>query len=85
MRILGCMALSLVDDIVRPVVPIVFIRAHKVAGDRDELDLIDLHIHHHSGMDTGAIILEEDAETIAHLAKALNIPLCSTMHRILKK
>lgn len=85
MRILGCMALGLVDDIVRPVVPITHIRAHKVVDDRDELDLIDLHIHHHSGMETGAIILLEDAETIAHLAKELGIPLCSTLHTILEK
>lgn len=79
------MALSLVDDIVRPIEPITHIRAHKVVDDRDELDLIDLHIHHRSGMQTGSIILEEDAETIAHLAKGLDIPLCSTLHTILEK
>lgn len=85
MRILGCMALTLVDDIVRPVAPITHIRAHKVVDDHDALDLVDLHIHYHECGDNGCIILEEDAETIAHLATALNIPLCSTMHRILNK
>lgn len=81
---LGNFALGLVDDIVRPVETITHVRGHVLPRNEDahRLPTVDFMIHHESGMQCGGRILSEDADILCALARALDIPLCSTLNEM---
>jgi len=82
---LGNFALGLVDDIVRPTEKITHVRGDVLPRkyrDVASLPMVSFMIHYESGVRCGGHILSEDAEILCALARALNIPLCSTLNEM---